>query len=330
MVPLRRLHARPWPSVMAFLLRVWLTGVMTCGAALAPAQSVQDAGRWVEWTVNAEAKPEGLAPAATLSRSLQLRGWWSDAGSLSGEALPHGQVRTHPVVIMLHGCGGMLNPQGEPNVRMKDYARLLNAQGWHTLAVDSLTPRGETELCTQRNASRKVKVTDRTDDVLSALSWLTTQPQVDVSRVALLGWSNGGSTLLAAINGKLPSVAAHVASGQRQAILPTVAVAFYPGCEVERRRGFQPVAPVWLLLGADDDWTPPQACQALASEQVQVRTWPGAVHGFDGTAAVRLRLDVPNGARPGSGVHVGAHPQAREESRGLLLRVLQEAFAHKQ
>jgi dienelactone hydrolase len=53
-------------------------------------------------------------------------------------------------------------------------------------------------------------------------------------------------------------------------------------------------------------------------------TYPGAVHGFDGEPPVRLRRDVPGGARPGQGVHVGGQPAARAASREQLLAFLRE------
>lgn len=263
-------------------------------------------GQWVSW------------PPSGRHGTVVLRAWWSP--------VPGSDTVGRPAVVLLHGCGGMLNTSGDPSARMRDYARLLNAQGWHTLAVDSLTPRGETELCTQRASGRRVKVSDRALDAHSALGWLARQPGVDASRLALLGWSNGGSTLLAATDARSPIVASHV----RQAPHPLrVAVAFYPGCKQAAASGYQPISPTWLLLGEDDDWTPAAECLPLASDTVHIRSWPGAGHGFDGTAPVRHRPEVPNGVKPGQGVHVGGHPQARQEAQALLLQVLSQAFAQR-
>ena len=274
------------------------------GITAAAEPTAASAPQWVSWSV------------AGAKGSVDLRAWWSPAAS--------GFAGDRPAVVMLHGCGGMLNKAGEPSARMHDYARLLNAQGWHTLAVDSLTPRGETELCTQKASGRRVKVSDRALDALAALDWLARQPGVDASRLALLGWSNGGSTLLAATNARHVPVAQHFRQSAGQLKL---AVAFYPGCLQVARRGYQAVTDTWLLLGEADDWTPAAECTPLASERVHIRSWSGAGHGFDGTAPVRLRTDVPNGAHPGQGVHVGGQPQARAESRALLVELLTQAFA---
>jgi hypothetical protein len=56
-------------------------------------------------------------------------------------------------------------------------------------------------------------------------------------------------------------------------------------------------------------------------------SYEGAHQGFDGTAPLRLRRDVPNGVNPGRGVHVGAHPEARAAARARLERSLRETWA---
>lgn len=244
---------------------------------------------------------------------LMLDGWWYAA---PGQA-------SVPVVLMLHGCGGMLNSRGEPNLRTKEYAALLNAQGWHALALDSLTPRGEKELCTQRIGTRRTTQAERRRDVLGAMRWLAAQPGVDPARIALLGWSHGGGAVLAATNLNHPDVA-------RETVRPRLGVAFYPGCEADLKRGYRASAEALLMVGLADDWTPAAPCQALAGDgppRVTVLSWEGANHGFDGTAPLRHRADVPNGANPGQGVHAGGHPQARQASQQALVEALQRAFA---
>lgn len=244
---------------------------------------------------------------------LMLDGWWYAASVLEPA----------PVVLMLHGCGGMLNARGEPNLRTKEYAALLNARGWHALALDSLTPRGEKEICTQRIGTRRITQTERRRDALGALAWLAEQPGTDPARIALLGWSHGGSAVLAATNLNHPDVA-------RAGVRPRLAVAFYPGCEADVRRGYRPSTEALLMLGLADDWTPAAPCQTLAGEgppRVTVLAWEGAYHGFDDTAPVRHRADVPNGANPGQGVHRGGHPEARQASQQALVEALQRVLA---
>lgn len=226
-----------------------------------------------------------------------------------------------PAIVLMHGCGGAFDARGQLNGRLRDTAARLNAIGVAALVTDSLTPRGEKELCTQRTGTRAVTQLQRRRDALGALQWLAAQPRVDARRLGLMGWSNGGSTVLAASNRQHREVAA-------AAVLPALAVAYYPGCAADLARGYEPVAPLLMLLGEADDWTPAAECKALAAGQqaVQFEAYPGAYHGFDGDGPVRLRKDVPNGANPGRGVHVGGQPEARAASGQRFEAFVREQF----
>lgn len=236
-------------------------------------------------------------------------------------AAPNPAGPTAPAMVLLHGCGGMYASRPVDGVRSLGerelwLARRLNELGVHALVLDSLSARGETELCTQKIGTRAVTQQHRRLDALGALQWLSAQPGVDAARLGLAGWSNGGSTVLAASNGRRPEV-------RRAAVRASLAVAYYPGCDADLKAGYEPTAPLLLLVGAEDDWTPAAPCQALAEGArggpVELALFVGAYHGFDGSTPLRLRRDVPNGVRPGEGVHVGAHAPSREASRERLL-----------
>ena len=111
-------------------------------------------------------------------------------------------------------------------------------------------------------------------------------------------------------------------------VKPAFAIAFYPGCETDLKRGYSPAAPLLMLVGQLDDWTPAAPCvalaQAAAEPQPEIVVYPGAWHGFDSDAPVRLRKDVPNGVNPGQGVHVGGNPAAWRASRDRVVRFLAE------
>ena len=149
-----------------------------------------------------------------------------------------------PAMLLLHGCGGPYAdaPPQRLSARMREYAAILNSEGFHVLITDSLSPRGERELCTQRVGARKVTQTQRRRDALGALQWLSNQPEVDARRLGLLGWSNGGSNVLSATNGRHPEVAAAPVKAH-------FAAAFYPGCEDDLKRGYQVTVPLLMLVG---------------------------------------------------------------------------------
>ena len=246
-------------------------------------------------------------------RPLLLRAHWF-AAPAAGD---------RPTLVLLHGCGGPYGRQGPLSERLRDYAALLNAEGWHALVLDSFSTRGVQQICTQKMATRTITQVQRRLDILGALQWLAVQPGVDGARLALLGWSNGGSAVLAATNLRHPLVAAAT-------VRPRAAVAFYPGCEAEQKRGYRPSTALLMQVGAADDWTPAAPCEALASEaappQPQIDVYPGAHHGFESAAPLRHWAEVPNGAQPGAGVHLGGQPEARAASREALLQFLRTAL----
>jgi dienelactone hydrolase len=224
-----------------------------------------------------------------------------------------------PAVVLFHGCGGMYDRRRQLSKRMIDYAALFNGAGYHVLVVDSLTPRYETELCTQRAGKRRVTQANRRLDALGAIAYLAERPDVDAKKIGLVGWSNGGSTVLAATNLRHHDVAS-------ASVKAAFAVAFYPGCEADLKRGYEPAAPLMVLIGQADDWTPAAPCRALVraagDPKPEIEVYAGAYHDFDGDGAVHVRKDVPNGVNPGQGVHVGGNAAARRASQARLLKFL--------
>ncbi len=221
----------------------------------------------------------------------------------------------HPAVVMLHGCGGAYGKDGQLNARHQMWGEYLAAQGYVALMLDSFNARGLRQICTTKFSERLLKEADRVGDAYAALAYLRQLPQVDPARIALLGWSHGGGVTLHAIS-QAP------AAGQAGF---SAAVSFYPGCTSRNQKAdsFHPYAPLLLLIGEADDWTPAAPCKALAAsvsargEPMQIVTYPDTYHDFDSPAltAQRLRTDVPNCARPGAGVTTAPNPAAREDAK---------------
>ena len=237
----------------------------------------------------------------------------------SDEAMSKGSV------VALHGCGGLFVSTGPRkgliNARSQAMAEMLVEQGYTVIYPDSMGPRGESEICTQKMGDRKINQNHRRADALATLAWVATQPWAQADRIAILGWSFGGSAVLASTDASHRDVA-------HQAVTPAVAIAFYPGCAAALKSGYKPTVPLVMLLGEKDDWTPPEPCKALGKAiGADVKVYAGAHHDFDNPAGgVVLRHDVPNGAQPGQGVHAGRDPAAREQSYAYLRQVLHKAF----
>lgn len=215
-----------------------------------------------------------------------------------------------PVVVALHGCGGLYTVRGRLDVRYLEYAERWNAAGWHVLLPDSFSARGQQSICREPGPRRSITVAMRRSDVNAALEWLAQRPDVDPQRIALVGWSNGGSTVLRTIDRPAWSLA------------PAAAVAFYPGCAASLgRHDWSAAVPLLMLVGERDDWTPPQPCTDLARRTTERRrgaaiefiSYPGSYHGFDSSGPVRWLAGIPNGV-DGTGVHAGGNADARADA----------------
>ncbi len=228
---------------------------------------------------------------------------------------PEGSGR-HPAVVMVHGCGGAYGRDGQLNARHQMWGEYLAGLGYVTLMLDSFSSRGIKEICTTKFSARTLKESDRVGDAYAALAYLRQLPNVDANRVALLGWSHGAGVTLETITHK---PAAAVGAGF------ATAVAFYPGCTTRDKHpeSFHPYAPLLLLIGESDDWTPAAPCKALAAavaargEPMQIVTYPGTYHDFDNPAlkGPHVRKEVPNGLNPGAGVTTAPNPEAREDAK---------------
>lgn len=218
--------------------------------------------------------------------------------------------RPEAPVIALHGCGGLGGPGTDPRLpaREADWAARLAALGHPVLFPDSFGSRGVAEVCHggERGITPEAL---RREDALAAARWASAQPWAAPGGVFLLGWSHGASTALTAVN-------APVEPG-----LIRGAVALYPGCVRQGRAqpDFAPVAPVLMLLGEADDWTPAAPCRRLAARAtgapVEVVAYPGAGHGFDQPRGVPRTLTGLAITPDGSGrATVGQDPAARADA----------------
>jgi dienelactone hydrolase len=227
-------------------------------------------------------------------------------------------------VIALHGCDGLYAEfdarNGKLNARHHAMAELLLADGYTAVFPDSLTPRGAVEVCTQKASERTIDQNQRRADVLATLAWVALQPWAMPERIALLGWSHGGSALLAATDASRADV-------RSQNVKPALAVAFYPGCAASLKSGYQVSAPLVLMLGEKDEWTPPEPCIALGkAAAAEVNVYADSHHGFDEPIGeVKLYSQVPNSNNPGQGVRAGHNSAAREKSYARLRVLLAKA-----
>ena len=176
----------------------------------------------------------------------------------------------------------------------RNWARHLAQWGYAALMIDSFRPRGFTEVC---NHGELVPPEVQARDAFDAAAYLRTS--LHVTKIGVIGFSHGGWAVLKAV----------LAGVVRRSDEPpfAAAVAFYPGCD-------PPAAPLetdtLILIGEADDWTPAARCQrwvALAradGHALQIKTYSGALHGFDAPA-------MPHDY---AGHHVGRDPAAAADA----------------
>ncbi len=98
-----------------------------------------------------------------------------------------------PIVLLFHGCGGLVGPNGERKTIMDSYADAAVEAGFAAAVVDSFTPRNIDFRRAMRQVCRGFRLRGgwRAGDVLAAIDIARNSPGVDASRIALAGWSHG-------------------------------------------------------------------------------------------------------------------------------------------
>ncbi|WP_185756432.1 dienelactone hydrolase family protein [Pandoraea apista] len=233
-----------------------------------------------------------------------------------------------PAVVFMHGCNGMFTRKGKIDSRELDWAHRLNAQGYAVLAVDSFTSRAQPSECARGGPVRPS--VERPRDAYGALRYLQSLPGIQPDRIALMGWSHGGGTVLFSIGPASP--------GRVRDAKPApdfvAAIAFYPGWCNAKAQGpdWSTHIPLLLLTGADDVWSKPAPCDAFVQEAtahgapITFHLYPGAVHDFDyPNLPVRSRPEFTNPR-----THVvpitGTQPEARDDAIARVTAFLAKAF----
>lgn len=237
-----------------------------------------------------------------------------------------------PAIVIMHDCSGLGPRSGGAPGR---WAHLLAAQGYVVILPDSFLPRGYPQgVCTVPfgTPTETVNPLPRARDAYAALAYLRALAFVDGKHVGIMGGSHGGSTTLAAMFEPI-NEASPLANEKRDGF--AAAIALYPGCalrmggwNVVRAFGnhgpvtqyagaYKPIAPLLILIGEKDDWTPAADCKALADAAqeagypVTIKIYPGAYHAFDSANPPRYIDDRRNANKQeGHGATTGGDPVA--------------------
>jgi len=242
-----------------------------------------------------------------------------------------------PAVVIMHDCSGLgARSSGSPG----RWGSVLAGAGYVVLIPDSFTPRGFPDgvclVTTTGPTLRTTLPTARAIDAFAARDYLRRLPYVDGAHIGVMGGSHGGSTTLAAmVDAVNPLAPPEAAAGESFA----AGIALYPGCgaaygiwNVERQfrdRGpvtnyigtYKPVAPLLILVGEKDDWTPAAHCAKLSEAAnavgypVSIKIYPGAYHSFDSDRPPRYIAERRNANTPeGRGATTGGDPVAWKDA----------------
>ncbi|HUQ75617.1 MAG TPA: dienelactone hydrolase family protein [Burkholderiales bacterium] len=200
-----------------------------------------------------------------------------------------------PAIVLMHDCSG-LGPRssGTPGL----WARTLVERGYVVIMPDSFSTRGFPDgVCIHAPRGRQnVSPSRRVEDAFEALAYAQKLPYVDGGRVGIMGGSHGGSTTLLALG---------QGSGGFRA-----GVALYPRCSFAAQ-SYAPSAPLMILTGELDDWTPAAECRRLEGGPTLLKIYPGAHHSFDNERPVRFVPERINPSSPsGRGATTGGNAAA--------------------
>jgi carboxymethylenebutenolidase len=212
-----------------------------------------------------------------------------------------------PAVVMMHGRAGAYSSAADGDYsaatlsrRHQQWGHLWAQQGYLAILVDGFGPRGYPQGFPRfsyfsRPATLN-EVTVRPLDAYGALAWLRKRDDVIADRIALQGWSNGGSAALATMASTSAAGVAPLTpvTGFRGALV------FYPACGLQDQfdDGLVPYAPVRVFQGSADEEVSPHYCAELIDRSrarggdIQITFYRGATHDFDDPG----RHDVPANA----------------------------------
>ncbi len=232
-------------------------------------------------------------------------------------ALPDGPA-PHPALVLLSGCDGVRD-------NMDRWADAARAMGFATLIVDSHTPRNLDDYEAWRLvcAGQQLTGAERAGDLAVALAHLRAEPAVDPSRLAVLGASHGGWTVLDFLtltDGTDPPPGLTAWPEQTAAAARVglrAAITLYPYCGAASRagaRGWDWPGQVTMILVAGDAITGDVPCRELARRMdgvgypIDLTVIDGVTHGFDQqtrSALSPLRFDAAATERA-TGIIAGA------------------------
>ncbi len=196
--------------------------------------------------------------------------------TIAGELrIPRPGTERLPAVVFMHGSGGV-------NASHDRWAQEMLGMGIATFVMDSFTGRGIVETSTdQTRLGRLAMIVD----AYRALDLLARHPRIDPERIALIGFSRGGQSVLYAGVRRFQRM--HGPAGLEYAAY----IPFYAACNTTfREDGDVTARPIRIHHGLADDYVPVAPCRPYvarlraANKDIVLTEYPNAHHAFDNPA----------------------------------------------
>lgn len=202
-----------------------------------------------------QAKKLGIPAEVKIEPSVSIAGYL---------ARPVGE-EPRAAIVLLHTCAGISEHEEMWSERLVDW-------GYVVLSVDSFSPRGAKYICEARDGW--TTPWSGALDAYGAKRYLSTRPFVDPTRIAAMGVSHSGTTILEIIKQSTSTGLGMKPFG--------AAVALYPLCGEP-----EPIdTPTLVLIGGADNKTPADQCvqyldRLQRPHEMTLKVFPGAHHVFD-------------------------------------------------
>ena len=227
--------------------------------------------------------PQGATVASTVTMT-KVAFTNADGQALTGFLFQDSAATPrNAAVVMMHGCAGVWSygvesKEAQPPIKAlshihKRWGENLERAGYTGLLVDSFSARALTNECNNGSAGLN-EATVRPKDAAAGRAWLLANQHAAAGRIALLGWSNGASAVMASMD--------QTNEGTPGSKPFKEAFAFYPGCGLINEFGgnastadkttWLPYAPVTIHHAATD----PLYTDGKCNNRVSVATTLGA------------------------------------------------------
>jgi dienelactone hydrolase len=162
-----------------------------------------------------------------------------------------------------------------------EYMEMYQQDGFATFELNSFKSR---DITSTVGSQDEVTIAAIILDAYRALEKLAEHPNIDKEKVSITGWSLGGGVSL--FSGWMPV---------KNAITTSVSfashLAFYPPCFINPENLAFTQAPIHILIGEKDNWTPAAPCSNLIKKlegkaNIALTTYPESHHSFDSETAV--------------------------------------------